>query len=156
MLSLPIRPDQRNGPSHRSFLEHRGLQTSNPLSSEKGDAHSSSMRAAAGAIHHVSVQSGGLRADAGQWARRAESGPSVAVEATGQPGYAEDAYPFRNGPTRAMPRNSNRGSRLSESEPTSIISTGYRWRLGRISRRTDWKIRCFGRKCQIHQRFVVR
>ena len=54
------------------------------------------MRAAAAAIHHLSVQSGDLRADAGQWARRAESGPSVAVEATGQPGYAEDAYPFRS------------------------------------------------------------
>jgi len=75
-LPLPIRPDQRNGPSYRSFLEDRGLQTSNPLSSEKGDAHSSSMRAAAAAIHHLSVQLKDLRRDARQRARRAVSGRS--------------------------------------------------------------------------------
>jgi len=49
----------------------------NPLSSEKGDAHSSSMRAAAAAIHHLTVQSGDLGADARQWARCAETRPSL-------------------------------------------------------------------------------
>jgi hypothetical protein len=55
----------------------------NPLSSEKGDAHSSWMRAAAAAIHHLSVQSRDLRRDAQQRARRADSGPSHPRPGTG-------------------------------------------------------------------------
>jgi hypothetical protein len=60
----------------------------NPLLSEKGDPHSSSMRAAAAAIHHLSVQSWDLRGDAGQRARRADSGRS----------------PDRNGATKSDPQ----------------------------------------------------
>jgi hypothetical protein len=46
----------------------------NPLLSEKGDAHSSSMRAAAAAIHHLWARLGDLRQVVRQRARCADSG----------------------------------------------------------------------------------
>src|SRR6516225_7610693 len=56
----------------------------NPLSSEKEDAHSSSMRAAAAAIHLLSVGTRDLRRDERQRVRRADSGPSRRRAGTGR------------------------------------------------------------------------
>src|SRR6516162_3440789 len=108
MLPLPIRPDQRNGPSYRSFLEDRGLQTSNPLSSEKGDAHSSSMRAAAAAIHHLSVQSRDLRprfAGADNMLRNQTFTPRASFELCRRFGYGgEISRAARTSPAGVPPR----------------------------------------------------
>ena len=49
----------------------------------------------------------------------------------------------RPAPMRAKSRNSNRGSDRPRANQHPSFSMGYRRRLGRISRRTDWKIRRF-------------